>query len=275
MTGDSGWLPEHPDPARPSPARIYDYALGGGNNLAGDRAVFDRLLEIQPNARQMAWSTRAFMRRSVLFMIQRGIRQFLDLGSGIPTVGNVHEIAHKADPTAHVVYVDIDEVALAQSRMLLQDEPRAAVVDADLTWPSEVLDAPETRRLLDFGRPIGLLAVSVGHFVGDEADIETVFDTYRDALAPGSVLAVSHFTADFEQVRAYEMFQTVQAKALNPGRPRAYAEILALFGDFEVVAPGLVPPSMWRPETTPPPCSVPEQDGMWAGVAVKREPTTA
>jgi hypothetical protein len=275
MAGDRGWIPEHLDPARPSPARIYDYALGGGHNLASDRAVFDQLLKIQPNSRQIAWNTRAFMRRSVLFMIGLGIRQFLDLGSGIPTVGNVHEIARKADPECRVVYVDLEDVAVAHSRMMLEDDPRAAIVDADITRPDDVLQAPETVRLLDFSRPIGLLAVSVAHFVPAEVDIEGVFARYRDAIPPGSAMAVSHFTSDFEEVRAKEMVETVQASAHNTACLRTHAEIRRLFGDFELVRPGLVPPSTWRPETTPPPSAIPEQDGIWAGVATKPEPATA
>jgi hypothetical protein len=270
MAGDRGWIPENLDPARPSPARIYDYALGGGHNLASDRAVFDQLVKIQPNARQIAWSNRAFMRRAVLFMIESGIGQFLDLGSGIPTVGNVHEIAQKADPRARVVYVDFEEVALAHSQLLLENEPLAAIVDADITRPDTVLQHPHTLRLLDFSQPVGILAVAVGHHIPAEVDIQQAFDQYRDEVAIGSALAVTHFTADFERVHAQEIIDTVQASAHNTACLRSRPEILAMFGDFELVEPGLVPPSSWRPDTTPAQSASPEDDGLWAGVAIKR-----
>ncbi|MBP2322943.1 hypothetical protein JOF56_003328 [Kibdelosporangium banguiense] len=273
MTGKRGWIPENLDPARPSPARIYDYALGGGHNLASDRAIFDELVRIQPNARQIAWSNRAFMRRAVLFMIETGIRQFLDLGSGIPTVGNVHEIAQKAAPGSRVVYVDVEEVALAHSQLLLENEPDAAIVDADITYPDNVLKAPETLRLLDFSQPVGVLAVAVGHYIPADVDIHAAFEAYREAVPDGSALAISHFTADFEQVRAQEILETVQASAYNPACLRSRPEILALFGDFELVEPGLVPASGWRPDTTPPQSAVPEDDGIWAGVAIKKGTT--
>jgi hypothetical protein len=270
MTGDRDWIPENLDPARPSPARIYDYALGGGHNLASDRAVFDQLVKIQPNARQIAWSNRAFMRRAVLFMIEHGIRQFLDLGSGIPTVGNVHEIAQKAAPDARVVYVDFEEVALAHSQLLLENEPLATIVEADITRPETVLKHPQTLRLLDFSLPIGILAVAVGHHIPAEVDIQQAFDRYREEVQPGSALAVTHFTADFEQVNAQEIIETVQASAHNTACLRSRPEILALFGEFELVEPGLVPPSSWRPDTTHAPSATPEDDGLWAGVAIKK-----
>lgn len=270
MTGDGGWIPENLDPARPSPARIYDYALGGGHNLASDREVFDQLVKIQPNARQIAWSNRAFMRRAVLFMIESGIRQFLDLGSGIPTVGNVHEIAQKADPECRVVYVDIEEVAIAHSRLLLDEVEKAAIVEADFTRPDDVLKHSETLKLIDFSAPVGLLAVASVHHVPAETDVYSAFERYRDAVAPGSALAISHFTSDFEKVHAKEIIEAVQAKAHNTACLRTRGEIIDLFGDFEIVSPGLVAASNWRPDITPPPGVHPEEDGIWAGVGVKR-----
>lgn len=269
MASGTGWIPENLDPARPSPARIYDYALGGGHNLASDRAVFDQLIKIQPNARQIAWSNRAFMRRAVLFMIDSGIRQFLDLGSGIPTVGNVHEIAQKAAPECRVVYVDIEEVAIAHSRLLLDGEEKAAIVEADFTRPDDVLKHPETRRLIDFSAPVGVLAIASVHHVAAEIDVYSAFDRYREKVVPGSALAISHFTADFENVHAKEIIETVQASAHNPACLRTRSEIVDLFGDFELAEPGVVAVSNWRPDITPPTGVQPEEDGIWAGVAVK------
>ncbi|NRN70246.1 O-Methyltransferase involved in polyketide biosynthesis [Kibdelosporangium sp. 4NS15] len=269
MAGDSGWIPANLDPARPSSARIYDYALGGGHNLASDRALFEQVLKVQPNARQIVWSNRSFMRRAVLFMMDLGIRQFLDLGSGIPTVGNVHEIAHKVDPACRVVYVDIDEVAIAHSKLMLEHEDNAAIVEADFTRPGEVLGHPETVRLLDFTRPIGLLAVASLHSVPTETDIYRPLERYRDALAVGSALAVSHFTADFEDVHTQELIEIVRAGAHNQVCARTRDEVLDLFGDFELADPGLVTAAAWRPDTAPAPDGGAAERGLWAGVAVK------
>ncbi|ONI84355.1 hypothetical protein ALI144C_14375 [Actinosynnema sp. ALI-1.44] len=268
MTGEPRWIPENLDPTRPSPARIYDYALGGGHNLASDRAVFEQVVKIQPNTRQMAWNNRAFMRRAVIFMVESGIRQFLDLGSGIPTVGNVHEIAGKADPACRVVYVDVEEMAIAHSRLLLDGVPNTGVVEADFARPGDVLDHPETRRLLDFDAPLGLLAVASAHHVPAEVDVYDAFARYRAALVPGGALAISHLTDDFERVQAKQMVETVQAVAHNPVCLRTRSEIMDLFGDFELVEPGLVPPSKWRPDISHTSGSG-EEDGLWAGVGIR------
>ncbi|MGH3995536.1 MAG: SAM-dependent methyltransferase, partial [Pseudonocardiaceae bacterium] len=163
MTGLTSWIPDGVDLERPSGARIYDYLLGGAHNFAHDRELAEKFLKAQPNAREIARLNRAFLRRVVLFMIDNGVRQFLDLGSGIPTVGNVHEIAHKADPSARVVYVDYEDVAVAHSELLLEENDLATIVQADLTAPAEILQHPRTRAMLDFEEPIGLLMVGVFH----------------------------------------------------------------------------------------------------------------
>jgi hypothetical protein len=271
MAGERGWIPEDIDVRRPSSARIYDYALGGGHNLASDRAAFDELIKIQPKLREMAWTNRAFLRRVVLFMVKSGIRQFLDLGSGIPTVGNVHEIAQKADPETHVVYVDRDDVAVAHSQLLLECNPLATIVEADITRPGLVLRHPDTLRLLDFDRPIGILALTIGHYI-QQHEVQEVFGAYRDAVAPGSMLGLSHITDDFEQ---FNEAVATASKASGDGYfPRSKDEIQTLFGDFELCEPGVVPPSIWHPEPVPPMSSRPEEDGFYAGVAIKRPAMT-
>ena len=173
MSERVSWVPQGLDTGKPSAARLYDYLLGGGHNFAGDRALAEKFLQAQPNARTIARLNRAFLRRVVLFMMDRGIRQFLDLGSGIPTVGNVHEIAQKADPEAHVVYVDFEEVAVAHSQLILEGEPRATIIQEDMTKPAAVLKAAQESGLIDFGRPVGVLAVGVFHFV-PPAGVEVV-----------------------------------------------------------------------------------------------------
>src|SRR5439155_21352523 len=163
MTGLRSWVPDGLDLDRPSAARIYDYLLGGGHNFAHDRELAERFLIAQPYAREIARLNRAFLRRVVLHMIDAGVYQFLDLGSGIPTVGNVHEIAQKAEPDARVVYVDYEDVAVAHSELMLEDNDRATIVQADLTDPPAVLEHPEAQKLLDLNQPVGLLMVGVFH----------------------------------------------------------------------------------------------------------------
>jgi hypothetical protein len=268
MAGDHGWIPDDIDISRPSVARIYDYALGGGHNLACDRVVFDKLVEIQPKLREIAWTNRAFLRRAVLFMICSGIRQFLDLGSGIPTVGNVHEIAHKVDPAARVVYVDREDIAVAHSKLLLEDEPMATMVEADIARPASILRHPDTLRLLDFAEPVGLLALTVAHYVADD-EVFDVFKRYRDVTAPGSMLGITHITDDFKHVRAGDLIETTKRAGADGLHARTKVEVLQLFGDFDLVEPGLVPPSSWRPDGPHPGNMTPEDSGMWSGIAIK------
>ena len=241
------WIPDSIELDKPSAARIYDYLLGGGHNLTVDREFAEKILAVQPEARQFAIMNRAFLRRAVLFMIESGIRQFLDLGSGIPTVGNVHEIAQQADADCRVVYVDIEHVAVAHSELLLTGNDRAVMLQADITRPESVLNAPETKRMLDPESPIGVLAVTIGHYIPPERDPFGVFREYRDAVAPGSLLALTHFTDDFARVKGAELTEMMK-KSQNKVFARTRAEVLELFGDFELVEPGLVTTSQWRPD---------------------------
>ncbi|GAB1508873.1 SAM-dependent methyltransferase [Actinophytocola sp. KF-1] len=244
---------------------MYDYVLGGNHNFAVDRALVEELLKVQPDVKRFAIMNRAFMRRAVLFMIEQGIRQFLDLGSGIPTVGNVHEIARAAVPDARVVYVDNEHVAVAHSQLLLEGDENAVMVHADITKPGLVLNDDATRRILDFDQPIGLLAITIGHYILDEHDPNAVFAAYRDVLAPGSYLALTHLTDDFDDIASDQIIAKMRSSQ-NTVMARTKAEILPFFGDFELVEPGLVSTSQWRPEREPDQAS----DGLYAGVARKR-----
>ncbi|GDY33315.1 SAM-dependent methyltransferase [Gandjariella thermophila] len=259
------WVPADVDVGRPSPARVYDYLLGGAHNFAVDRALGDQLIAAQPNARRSAQQNRAFLRRAVLFQVNAGIRQFLDIGSGIPTVGNVHEIAQRVAPDARVVYVDRQEGAVAHGRLLLDGNDGAAVVRADLCEPDEVLDAPETRRLLDFDQPIGLLMTWVLHYVPPERDPVGLLARYREALAPGSWLTLSHVAADVMPDRVAAVAEAL-SRSEDPVFPRTYDEILGLFAGFEVVAPGVVPAPLWRPERPADAAGARERCGIYAGV---------
>ncbi|MFS8100229.1 SAM-dependent methyltransferase [Lentzea alba] len=266
MSERVSWVPEGVDTGKPSAARLYDYLLGGGHNFAADRALAERFLQAQPNARTIARLNRAFLRRAVLFMMDNGIRQFLDLGSGIPTVGNVHEIAQKADPEAHVVYVDFEEVAVAHSQLILEEDPRSTIIQEDMTKPAAVLKTAEESGLIDFTRPVGVLTVGVFHFVPPEADPRAIVAAYRDAVPEGSYLAFSQFTQDLQPEEMAGIVE-VMKKSQNPMFPRTKPEIEGFFGGFDVVEPGIVPLPLWRPEGTN--TDDPDKAGIYAGVGRK------
>ncbi|MGO1056505.1 SAM-dependent methyltransferase [Crossiella sp. CA198] len=247
MSNELSWVPDGVNMELPSSARIYDYLLGGGHNFEMDRTLADRLLTVVP-ARDMARLNRAFLGRCTQFLVDQGIRQFLDLGSGVPTVGNVHEVAQAAAPDSRVVYVDIEPVAVAHSELLLQDNPNAAAIQADLRDPEAILNHPETKRLLDFSQPVALLLVGVLQFIPDDSDPWSVIQRYRDALPAGSYLAFSAFTWDGNReamTKAVEVFKNTQ----EPIHPRTRADILRFAEGFDLVEPGLVYTPNWRPET--------------------------
>ncbi|MGH3815625.1 MAG: SAM-dependent methyltransferase, partial [Pseudonocardiaceae bacterium] len=182
----------------------------------------------------------------VLFMVDSGIRQFLDIGSGIPTVGNVHEIAQRADPECRIVYVDRDSIAVAHSELLLAGNDRAVAIRANLRDVEDVLDHPQTQRLLDFDQPVGLLMLTLLHFVPDSWDPVGILARYRDRLAPGSYLGLSHGTPDGNPAGWTEVVELYK-NTPDPAFPRSHQEVLRLFTGFELVEPGLVGCALWRP----------------------------
>jgi hypothetical protein len=266
MSERVSWVPEGVDTGRPSAARLYDYLLGGGHNFAADRALAEKFLRAQPNGRTIARLNRAFLRRAVLLMMDRGIRQFLDLGSGIPTVGNVHEIAQKADAEARVVYVDFEDVAVAHSELILEGDPRATIIQEDMTRPEAVLRSARDSGLIDFSEPVGILTAGVFHFVPPEADPNAIVAAYRDAVPAGSYLAVSQFTQDLQPEEMAGIVE-VMKKSQNPMFPRTKSEIEELFRGFELVEPGIVPTPLWRPEGTN--TDNPDKAGIYAAVGRK------
>jgi SAM-dependent methyltransferase len=262
------WAPEGIDFDKPSASRMYDYYLGGNHNFKADREVAERALAVMPEGPMLAQINRAFLRRAVLFCVDAGIRQFLDVGSGIPTLGNVHEVAQHAASDARVVYVDIDPVAVAHSRAILAGNDLATVIREDLRRPERILDHPDLRGLLDLNRPVALLAVAVLHFIHDSDDPAGILATLRGALAPGSVLVLSHATDENRPEDAAKIVQLYRGTA-NPLRMRSREEVAELFAGWDLVEPGLVWAPLWRPESAEDVGEHPERAGIHAGVGYK------
>lgn len=241
------WAPDDVDIETPSAARMYDYFLGGSHNFAADRALAEEYIKVLPDMPQIARAQRRVVHRMIRHLLAAGVTQFLDLGSGIPTAGNVHEIAQVANPRARVVYVDSDAVAVAHSRSILADVPQAAVLRADLRDPASVLTDPVLTGLLDFTEPVAVLMIAVLHFVGDQEDPAGVVAAYRDATAPGSYLAITHATSDYNPELARRA-EAVYTRASHQIRYRSREQILDLLAGYELVEPGLVDLIHWRPE---------------------------
>ncbi len=262
------WVPPEVDTTRASIARVYDYLLDGAHNFAIDRELALKGLELLPNLRDAARFNRAFLHRAVRYCLDQGIRQFLDIGSGVPTVGNVHEVAQAVTPDSHVVYVDNEPVAVAHSELILEGNDQAGIVWADVRDPQRILDHPTARRLLDFEQPLAVLMVALLHAVPDEDDPAGIVARFRDAVVPGSCLVVSHGTADrgSEQLRIYlEMFEDTPTPVVH----RTHDEVVALFDGWRLVAPGVVFTPEWRPDPGSIPVPDPERGFCYAGVATK------
>jgi hypothetical protein len=243
--------------AVPNPARIYDYLLGGKDNFPADREVADQVLAIAPVARDIVEDNRAFLRRVVRYLTREaGIRQFIDLGSGLPTQGNVHEIAQAEAPEARVVYVDNDAMVVTHSRALLAGDNTVAI-QGDLRQPESVLEQREVRELVDFGRPVALLLLAMLHFVPDDEDPFGIVARFRDALPPGSHLAISHGTRDIPSrpdlspgemaemgAKVERLYQLTTASLVT----RTRTEVERFFDGFDLLDPGVVEIQRWRPD---------------------------
>jgi hypothetical protein len=242
------------DTSVPNVARIYDYWLGGKDNFAADRDAADRSAKAVPQLPWLSLENRKFLGRAVRFCARAGITQFLDIGSGLPTMENVHEVAEQVATEPHVVYVDNDPVVLSHARALLST-PRTAAARGDLTRPAEILAAPEVRRLIDFGRPVAILVVATLHFIPDEADPAGAMARLRDAMAPGSYLVISHMEVSPEhglgtQPQSQVARDLGEAQKGTPWGPaRTREEIAPFFGDLTLLEPGLVDVWDWRPDS--------------------------
>ncbi|MEW2051645.1 SAM-dependent methyltransferase [Streptomyces sp. NPDC005476] len=254
------WAPRSIDISVPSVSRIYDHYLGGSHNFEVDREAARKAMAFMPGLPKISQANRAFMRRAVRYAADDGISQFLDIGSGIPTFGNVHEVAQAASPGARVVYVDHDPVAVAHSQAVLAGNADTGVVAADLRKPWEILRSPQVEQLLDLERPVALLLVAVLHFVEDADDPYAAVAELGAALAPGSLLVLTH--ASYEGIPlpperaegALDVYKDIR----NPLVMRSRDEIGRFFEGYDMVEPGLVPMPHWRPDTAP------EDEDPWA-----------
>ena len=230
-------VPPGVDPSTPSPARLYDYYLGGVNNFPVDRDAAERVRAIMPELSDAAWANRGFHQRAARWMAEQGVRQFIDIGSGLPTAGNTHEAVQKVAPGARVVYVDNDPMVAAHARDLLVGDGSTKFIPADLRDPDSVLGDLDLRGQVDFSKPAGLLMTSVMHFVADEGDPWGLVARYLAALAPGSYLALSHATMDQLPPNMVQAGLELYERAAERLYPRSRADIERFFAGLELVAP--------------------------------------
>jgi len=252
--GCPGPQPPEFNPTVAHPARVYDYWLGGKDHFAADRALGDAITAIVPSTLIGARANRAFLSRAVRYLVREaGIRQFLDIGTGIPTAGNVHEVAQSVAPESRVLYVDKDHVVLAHARALMRSHPAGATafIQADLREPDRILADPALRATLDLGQPVALMLIAILHFLSDADDPHRIVAELVDALPSGSYLTISHLTPDFDPEEA------AAAKAAEEGSGvkyvlRSHAEVTAFFADLDLIDPGVVPLLAWRPDNGTP-----------------------
>jgi len=250
MHADPGWVPPDIDTSVAHPARVYDYWLGGKDNFAADRALGDAIMAAVPTIQVMARANRAFLGRAVRYLAEEaGIRQFLDIGTGIPTVGNTHEVAQEVAPDAHVLYVDNDPIVLAHARALMTSHPAGATafIEADLREPQKILANPALAATLDLSRPVALMLVAVLMYFRDGDDPRGMVSALVDALPSGSYLTVTHPTADFNA----EAMAGAVAAAEHGGItlvPRDRTQTESFFTGLDLVEPGVVPVLAWRPD---------------------------
>lgn len=262
------WAQQGIDLERPSVARVYDYFLGGAHNFAVDRELAAAITGITSAFGETMRANRAFLRRAVRFLVGAGVTQFLDIGAGIPTVGNVHDVAHRGDPSARVVYVDIDPVAVSHCRVLLAGDPRTAVIQADVREPAQILTDPETTQVLDLDRPVAVLLVGVLDYVADEDDPVGIVARLRDAVCPGSYVALVGATHERQPPEAVEA-QKLLGRTGTPIHLRSREELLDQFRGLTLVEPGLVHLPLWRPDSPLDVDAHPERFGALAGIGRK------
>ena len=259
------------DTSRPHPARMYDYYIGGKNHFAADRKVADKALASWPSGRIGLRENRRFLGRAVRYLAaEAGVRQFLDIGSGLPATNNVHEVAQAAEPSSRVVYVDNDPLVLAHARALLASAPdgRTAYVQADMRDPVGILSSPVVREVLDFGQPIALMLIAVLHFLDDEDKPDEIIGALLDALPSGSYLAASHMTMEHDPVAVGGGQQAYRDAGITMHSRDADQFARLAFTGLEMVPPGVVLVSEWRPDVTGP-RPTPAEVSCYGGIARK------
>lgn len=250
MTTADGQALSRIDTTRPHPARMYDYYLGGKDHYEADRLAAEKIVAINPHATIGAHANRMFMHRATRWLAaEAGIRQFLDIGTGIPTEPNLHQVAQQVAPEARVVYADNDPIVLTHARALLRSTPegRTAYIQADVREPGKILDAAELREVLDPGKPVALSLIALLHFVTDEMGAQTIVRRLIEALPSGSYLVVTHGSADFSPETAARAVATYKEAGI-PLQARSRAEVAAFFEGLELVEPGVVPSHRWKPD---------------------------
>ena len=255
---EPGFAAAEIDTSKPHPARMYNAYLGGNDNYPADRAAVRQILRDFPEVHGIALANRAFLQRAVRFLAaEAGIRQFLDIGTGIPSAGNVHEVAGRVAPDTRVVYVDNDPIVHVHANALLTGDPAA------------ILAHPSLRELIDFTRPVALLLVAILHFIRDEEDPAGIVATLRDALPPGSQLVLTHGTQDFHPPGGADMAAAGYKNATAPLVLRTHEQVSAFFDGFDLLEPGLVRAPLWRPNGRRPRPRDLEKIGIYAGVGRK------
>ena len=255
------------DATVPHIARVYDYWLGGKDNFAADRELGERTLAAYPNLVFSVRANRAFLARTVRFLtVEAGIRQFLDIGTGIPTANNTHEVAQRAAPECRIVYVDNDPVVLLHAKALLKSarQGACAYIDADLRDPEKILAA--AAGTLDFGQPVAVMLHAVLQVVGDDAEASGIVQRLMGACASGSFITISHPASDIDAEQMAEMAQRLNRSVAQPSTHRDRARVARLFEGFEMVEPGLIRVAEWRPDTE---LEAASPAALWGGVARK------
>jgi hypothetical protein len=267
---DPDWLPPEINVGSAHPARVYDYFIGGKDNFAADRVLGDAITAQVPSAPYSARANRAFLGRAVRYLVrERGVRQFLDVGTGIPSAGNTHEVAQGLAADARALYVDNDPIVLAHARALMSSHPAGATafIQADAREPGEILANPALRETLDLTEPVALMLVSILPFFPDDENPQGIVSTLLDALPPGSYLTISHITADF--IKPEQAAGAVAAGQQNGVTyvPRTKAQVTAFFSGLDLVEPGVVPLLTWHPDDGLP--ADPHAASAYAGMARK------
>ena len=270
---EPGFAASEIDTSKPHPARMYNAYLGGKDNYPADREAVREILGAFPEVRAIAQANRAFMQRAVRFLAgEAGIGQFIDIGTGIPSAGNVHEVAGQVAPGARVAYVDNDPIVHVHANALLTGSGTTSIVLADLRDPDAIVEHPKLRELIDFTQPVALLLVAIVHFLSEEDYPGRIIATLREALPPGSYLALSHGTADFHPPGVAKEAAASYEHATAPLVLRSFEQVSAFFDGFELMEPGLVQAPLWRPDGRRPRPKDLEKIGIYAGVGRKANP---